>query len=120
MGGGNTHYDGAEGVGHGEEIGYLFCSGDGCNGNNFPEADKVTRQRLIKLWTDFAKYRNPTPEASELLQNIVWPAVSTDNGDLYYVDINENLEIKNHPKEATYGAWVELYNSLGFDDFDTY
>ncbi|XP_063925052.1 carboxylic ester hydrolase-like [Zophobas morio] len=120
MGGGNTHYDGAEGVGHGEEIGYLFCSGDGCNGNNFPEADRVTRQRLIKLWTDFAKYRNPTPEASELLQNIIWPAVSTDNGDLYYVDINENLEIKNHPKEATYGAWVELYNSLGYDDFDTY
>ena len=65
-------------------------------------------------------FRNPTPEASELLQNIIWPAVSTDNGDLYYVDINENLEIKNHPKEATYGAWVELYNSLGYDDFDTY
>ncbi|KAJ3652657.1 hypothetical protein Zmor_018604 [Zophobas morio] len=120
MGGGNTHYDGAESVGHGEDVNYLFCSGDGCNGNNFPEADRVTRQRLIKLWTDFAKYRNPTPEASELLQNIIWPAVSTDDGDFYYVDINENLEIKNHPKEATYGAWVELYNSLGYDDFDTY
>ncbi|KAJ3652655.1 hypothetical protein Zmor_018602 [Zophobas morio] len=120
MGGGNIHYDGAESVGHSEELGYLFCSGDGCNGNNFPEADRVTRQRLIKLWTDFAKYRNPTPEASELPQNIIWPAVSTDNGDFYYVDINENLEIKNHPKEATYDAWVELYNSLGYDDFDTY
>lgn len=64
--------------------------------------------------------RNPTPEVSELLQNVTWPKVSTENGDFLYLDINENLEIKNHPKEATFGKWVELYDGLGYDNFDTY
>ncbi|KAJ3652656.1 hypothetical protein Zmor_018603 [Zophobas morio] len=120
IGGNYAHYDGAESVGHNAEIPYLFCTGNGCDGSQYPEADEVTRQRLIKIWTDFAKYRNPTPEPSELLQNITWPLVSADGSDFYYLDIDENLEIKNHPKEDTYSRWTELYDSLDYNDFDTY
>ena len=65
-------------------------------------------------------YRNPTPEPSELLQNITWPMVSADGSDFYYLDIDENLEIKNHPKDDTYSRWTELYDSLDYNDFDTY
>ena len=57
IGGNYAHYDGAESVGHNAEIPYLFCTGNGCDGSQYPEADVVTRQRLIKIWTDFAKYR---------------------------------------------------------------
>ena len=57
MAGHNTYYEGAETVGHGAETVYLFCSGEGCRGEGFPEADTITRKRLIKLWTDFAKYK---------------------------------------------------------------
>jgi hypothetical protein len=46
--------------------------------------------------------------------------VSTEEGDFYYVDIGENLEVKNHPKEETYKGWNSLYESLDFNDFDTY
>ena len=46
--------------------------------------------------------------------------MNTEGGDFLYVDINENLEIKNHPKEETYTGWNVLYDSLGYDDFDTY
>lgn len=70
--------------------------------------------------TLFLFLRNPTPQSSDLLQNITWPLIDTTGGDFLYVDINENLEIKNHPKEETYSKWVELYESLNYTDFDTY
>ncbi|RZC32812.1 COesterase domain containing protein, partial [Asbolus verrucosus] len=57
----------------------------------------------------------PVPPAT-----LVVILISTDDGDFLYVDIGENLEIRNHPKNNTYGKWVEFYNSLGYDDFDTY
>jgi carboxylesterase type B len=53
----NVHYDGAESVGHGEDLAYLFCSENGCDEAISPEDDIITRNRLIKLWTDFAKYQ---------------------------------------------------------------
>lgn len=53
----NTLYDGAETVSHGEELSYMFCSGQNCKITGFPEADQVTSQRFLKLWTDFAKYQ---------------------------------------------------------------
>ncbi|XP_044270261.1 venom carboxylesterase-6-like [Tribolium madens] len=120
MGKTDIHYDGAESVAHAEELGYLFCSGSNCNDSTYPESDKITRQRLIKIWTDFAKYQNPTPEPSQILQNITWPVVSTDDGDFFYVNINASLEIRNHPKDETYQQWIALYDSLNFTDFDTY
>ncbi|RZB49900.1 COesterase domain containing protein [Asbolus verrucosus] len=120
LGGNDAHYDGADFVGHSEDMFYLFCYSVGCDFSIYPESDQVTSERLVSIWTNFAKYQNPTPEPSELLQNITWPIVSTEGGDFLYVDINENLEIKNHPKEKTYGKWVELYDSLGYSDFDTY
>ncbi|XP_068902411.1 carboxylic ester hydrolase-like [Tenebrio molitor] len=116
----NVQYDGAESVGHGEDLAYLFCSGYGCDEAIYPEDDIITRNRLIKLWTDFAKYQDPTPEPSEILQNITWPVLSTDQGDFLYLDINKDLQIKNHPKEDTYSKWTDLYDSLGYSDFDTY
>nr|AKZ17680.1 carboxylesterase CXE20 [Tenebrio molitor] len=115
-----VHYDGAESVGHGAELSYLFCSGNGCDDGIYPEDDLITRNRLIKLWTNFAKYQNPTPEPSDLLQNITWPVLSTDQGDFLYLDIDKDLQIKNHPKESTYSKWTDLYDSLGYSDFDTY
>jgi hypothetical protein len=47
----------------------------------------------------------------------VWPKVTDE---FQYVDILENLEIKRDPKNLTYLGWEEIYNSLGYDDFDTY
>lgn len=52
-------------------------------------------------------YRNPTPRKSDLLQEISWPLV--DSVRFSYVNINETLEIKNHPKEKSYNFWSGLY-----------
>ncbi|RZB40147.1 COesterase domain containing protein [Asbolus verrucosus] len=115
----NVELDGADSVGHGEEIKYLLCSGSNCDLSNYTKSDQITQERLIKLWTNFAKYGNPTPEPSKLLQNVNWPQISTNNGNFLHVDIGENMEIRNHPLK-TYSKWNELYDSLGYDDFVTY
>jgi hypothetical protein len=52
-----VHYDGAESVGYGAELSYLFCSGNGWDDGTYPEDDLIIRNRLIKLWTDFEKYQ---------------------------------------------------------------
>ncbi|KAJ3652347.1 hypothetical protein Zmor_018322 [Zophobas morio] len=115
-------YDGAGSVGHAEELAYLFCVTIlGCSLDDFVENDVVTSQRLIKLWTNFAKYRNPTPEASDLLQNVTWPKVSLeDGGEFLYLDINVDLEVRSNPKGEAMEKWDSLYESLNFTDFDTY
>lgn len=50
-------YEDAGNVGHGSELSYIFCSGTSCTDNSYPEEDLLARQRLITLWTNFAKYQ---------------------------------------------------------------
>jgi carboxylesterase type B len=57
VGNNHVHYDGAESVGHGAELSYLFCSGNDCDDGIYAEDDLITRNRLMKLLTDFAKYQ---------------------------------------------------------------
>ncbi|RZC39606.1 COesterase domain containing protein, partial [Asbolus verrucosus] len=85
----------------------------------YSEEDQITQKRLLKIWTNFAKYQNPTPKPTELLQHITWPSIST-NDKFFYVDIGDNLTIRNYPKKETYQEWEKLYNSLGYNNFDTY
>ena len=51
------HYNGTGSVGHGAEVDYLFCSGTSCNDPSYLEEDLLERQRLITLFTNFAKYQ---------------------------------------------------------------
>lgn len=57
LGGVHNQYDGAEKVGHGADLRYLFCSGDLCDLSKYSEDDRVTTERMVKLWTNFAKFR---------------------------------------------------------------
>ncbi|KAJ3652283.1 hypothetical protein Zmor_018261 [Zophobas morio] len=98
----------------------LKVSVQGCNISEFTESDTVTSQRLITLWTNFAKYQNPTPDLSELFQNITWSQLSVQGGGFLFLDINEQLEIKNHLKAGVLQKRNDLYESLNFTDFDTY
>jgi hypothetical protein len=94
---------------------------------------------MLTLWTNFVKtlyvdilffgngqkdfklFRNPTPEPDDLLQNVTWPTITSGSeDDFFYLDIGENLEVKNHPKSDTYENWVQLYDLLDDEAFDTY
>lgn len=59
----------------------------------------------------FEVYRNPTPEPVELLDNITWPTVSTDN--FVYLNINNTLELKDTPKSPRYNVWRDVFEEYG-------
>jgi carboxylesterase type B len=124
MGNVTISLDGAEHVAHAEELRYIWrTTRDGYDNSDlskFPAEDVTTQHRMLTLWTNFVKTLNPTPEPDDLLQNVTWPTTSVSAGDFFYLDIGENLEVKNHPKNDTYENWVQLYDLLDDEAFDTY
>ncbi|KAF7274594.1 hypothetical protein GWI33_012721 [Rhynchophorus ferrugineus] len=115
--GGNVHnkYPGSGNVTHVEEANYIL---DRLNVKLFPPADQLVHQRIVKLWTNFAIHKNPTPTQDPLLQNIMWPKVSQAN--FQYLDIGANLQILKDPKKEKYNFWKTLYEMFGERPFDTY
>ncbi|CAG9772677.1 unnamed protein product [Ceutorhynchus assimilis] len=102
-------------VAHSDELAYLF------NISTKPletDADFLTRQRTVKLWTNFAKFRNPTPdESSELLQNVKWEPL---NDQHRYLDIGENLELKYHFKSDLPAFWDYVWGSYVSRPYNTF
>ncbi|XP_060525638.1 juvenile hormone esterase-like [Cylas formicarius] len=97
---------GAGKVGHSDELAYLFKI------STFPlatEADYLTRKRMVKLWSNFAKTLDPTPDASDPLLNVTWPQVSPI--DIQYLDIDEILRVKPNGKVKEMEMWDNLYET---------
>ncbi|XP_060524379.1 cocaine esterase-like [Cylas formicarius] len=111
---------GAEGKAqHGDELGYLFNREFFLAGLIPTETDLVMKSRMVKLWTNFAKYLNPTPEPDDaLLQKVQWPKLRA--GDLSYLDINVTLKVETNPKADTYSKWNTTYNNWNELPFTTF
>ncbi|XP_063830880.1 esterase FE4-like [Ostrinia nubilalis] len=91
----------ASGATHGDELFYLFSQ------EIIPtlfETDMI--QKMTTLWTNFAKYGDPTPEISELLP-VKWSPVTPDDQRALYID----REIKTVPLWYTESLifWRDLY-----------
>ncbi|XP_028134421.2 venom carboxylesterase-6 isoform X1 [Diabrotica virgifera virgifera] len=108
LGGIKNYVEGADRVLHSEDTNYFLTSGNRSNLDTYDPEDILTSDRWRLLLTNFAKYRNPTPEESKILQNITWPKVQPNN--FVYLNLNNSLSIvQDHPKSNTYFKWVELY-----------
>ncbi|KAL2740602.1 juvenile hormone esterase-like isoform X4 [Vespula squamosa] len=87
------------GAGHGDDIEMIFYS-DLFQTN--PKANnRVTllQKRITRLWTNFIKYGNPTPDGTnDTLLNIVWPD-SRKSGKMLW--LNDDLEV--HDRLQSYG-----------------
>ncbi|ERL86601.1 hypothetical protein D910_04008, partial [Dendroctonus ponderosae] len=86
--------DGAEKVAHSSDLPYLFYWPRSAQAE-----DLLVQNRLVKLWTNFAKYLNPTPEESALFNNVIWTPHTEENS--IYLNINTTLELNTHLKERT-------------------
>ncbi|XP_050302715.1 venom carboxylesterase-6-like isoform X3 [Anthonomus grandis grandis] len=109
--------EGADFVAHSEDIKYMW------NHRNFvlsayPEADRLTHERVLTLWTNFAKYLNPTPEKAAVLQNVTWPKVKP--GNFHYLDIGNDLVVKKNPKSPYYAAWTRIYEQYNERPFTVF
>nr|QEP99748.1 acetylcholinesterase-like protein [Glyphodes pyloalis] len=99
-----TNANNISGAAHADELGYLF---DVVTFDETPTPeDQLIIDRITTLWTNFAKYSNPTPETSDLLP-VQWPAATRDT--LYYFDIDSEVSIKKRPYHERMAFWELLH-----------
>ncbi|XP_014204919.1 juvenile hormone esterase-like [Copidosoma floridanum] len=73
----------------------------------------IMREKLVKLFTNFAKYGNPTPIGErDMFLGITWPDSGSEGAHL---DINDDttLTLGDRPINEL----IEVYQKLCFDDF---
>nr|WCC58172.1 carboxylesterase [Pharsalia antennata] len=97
LGGLNLTLTEADWVGDKEDLNYIWSNAK--SDTVLSLSDRVTQHRILKLWTNFVKYLNPTPDGDKALLSgdITWPKVTPTN--ITYLNINRTLEIKTDPKE---------------------
>ncbi|ENN80708.1 hypothetical protein YQE_02876, partial [Dendroctonus ponderosae] len=105
----------AEKIQHAEELYYVFLNR---SLSEIDEGDALTHRRLVRMWSNFIKYENPTPEPDELLENIEWPAVSPL--DYKYLNINNSLSIELNPKDPYFSKWENVFETYGRRPFSTF
>lgn len=62
--------------------------------------EDISIKRMTRMWTNFAKYGNPTPCSNDQLLNVVWSPISKKQ--FCYLDINEELKVKVDPEKVFY------------------
>ncbi|CAH2106886.1 unnamed protein product [Euphydryas editha] len=92
-----------KGASHGDDLFYLF------DGYLLPFKINKEDSRIIEymtsMWTNFAKYGNPTPESSDL--PIKWTPSTKDNLNFLYID--SELKMGPMPNPKSYRLWKDIY-----------
>ncbi|VVC98111.1 unnamed protein product [Leptidea sinapis] len=107
---GAQYVPGAKGFAHMDDLMYIFYASK----YNLP-IDKNTKgykmiQQICRLFTNFAKYGNPTPDSSF---NVKWPEYkSTSKG---YLDIDETLKPGVDLDVEIVKFWDSIYKISGVD-----
>nr|AHJ81340.1 carboxylesterase [Locusta migratoria] len=92
------------GVCHADDIFYLFSNNSYLpTSGNMPKNDYEVVKTMTKLWTDFAKTGNPTPDNKP----VHWPRVISDE-ELEYVDIGQQLQVKRGVFQDRVNFWTTL------------
>ncbi|KAK7873004.1 hypothetical protein R5R35_000304 [Gryllus longicercus] len=95
------------GVAHGEDLGYLFnvASRRGDLPTRDPPAEDAVRQRLVRLFMDFAKTGNPTPMNGDQ-PTLQWPPYTADKET--YMEMGTEFTIKEHVLGDRIALWRRL------------
>jgi len=97
-----------EGVCHGDDIGYLFHNAIVDLDLDATSPEYKTRSRIVKMWTNFAKTGNPTPEITSLL-DVSWQPVEENKTN--YLDIDIKLNMHKHYEQERMAFWDSVYSS---------
>ncbi|KAL4705568.1 hypothetical protein ACJJTC_006896 [Scirpophaga incertulas] len=109
--------DGAWGASRGDELCYLFVCQKIRNLYKKAMEDEDSEEisvirNMVRLWTNFAKTRNPTPSANEFQ----WIPASKENKECLV--ISDELQMKNNLHEKSITFWdqfLEKYRKLAVD-----
>ncbi|XP_043465782.1 uncharacterized protein LOC122500760 [Leptopilina heterotoma] len=73
--------------------------------------DYLIMQRMTKMWTDFARTGNPTPETNELITSNWSPYNSNQKVCLH---ISEELKAEGNFEEKSWNVWKPIYHKVFF------
>ncbi|XP_034831504.1 juvenile hormone esterase-like [Maniola hyperantus] len=93
-----------EGACHGDDGGYLVKS-DLLKGN-LSDTDKLVRDRMCQMWTNFARFGDPTPKTDSLIPTTWEPIAETGMACLL---INDTLTMKYEIYPERIKLFKELY-----------
>lgn len=97
-----------EGVAHADDLAYLFRSFFSADIVKGSEEDRYV-QIFVKLWTNFAKYGNPTPEVDESFNSVIWKPVSKGNLDAYFV-IDKDVRMEENQEKDRVEFWQNVFD----------
>lgn len=95
------------GASHADDVFYLFKDHSSSPIKPGSLEDQCV-DKMVKLWTNFAKYGNPTPagKRSSIL-DIQWPVATKDN--LNYLEIGNTFDFGSDPDRERVEFWDKLY-----------
>ncbi|CAH2042179.1 unnamed protein product, partial [Iphiclides podalirius] len=95
----STVTDGTWGAASGDELCYLFKCPRLFNNyiklNQSETEEIIFLRKLVKLWSNFAKHGNPTPNDDNTFENFKWPNYNLENKEYLY--ISNKIEAKRIP-----------------------
>ncbi|XP_014232118.2 carboxylesterase 5A-like [Trichogramma pretiosum] len=94
-----------KGTCHGDELDFLFHAEARKKKISAGTRDRTTMERMTTMWTNFAKFGNPTPEKNELL-NESWLPVTKKK--LNCLNISDELTCSENNDLRTYEIWKPL------------
>ncbi|GLG95971.1 Carboxylic ester hydrolase [Gryllus bimaculatus] len=97
-----------EGACHGDDLGYLFRI-PLVNIDIDPSSLEMnTINRMVLLWTNFAKFGNPTPTLNESIP-VYWQPCSIRN--FRCLNIDKEITLKEFPELKRMKFWEDMYRS---------
>uniref|UniRef100_A0A182PZ50 Carboxylic ester hydrolase n=1 Tax=Anopheles epiroticus TaxID=199890 RepID=A0A182PZ50_9DIPT len=102
---------------HGDELCYMFDA-ISFGGGEVPITSHAAtvRQRMVRMWTNFAWEGNPTPTSDAILQGIVWRPLSPGLIDAT-LNIGHDLTMESNPIASRYNLWQDLAGRYGNNIF---
>ena len=70
--------------------------------------EDLSLSRFVRLWTNFAKFGNPTPDNRDRLLKTLWKPVTTANVD--FLDIGKELVVLDNPDSERMKFWKQLFD----------
>lgn len=94
-------------------MGYLFAAPPylytGVNMKDVAKREIVMKNRMVKMWTNFAKYGDPTPKDIWKSETTWEPIKSPDQ--FVYLDISDDLTLVDGlPHQEVVQFWDEVYH----------